>query len=249
MCQGISGFMPTPATQFRTVTLLLTILLLAFQWVAADPTVDSTPIVVLDPGHGGKDLGAKGPTSGVEKEICLAVARALARQLETTHQVILTRSDDYDVDLRNRTAVANHHQADLFISLHCGAGFLHTATGMAVYAYKPALAYDTTAIGQGSPNPNRWDQSQLPHLASSRQLAMQMQKTLKNIMGIEKVWLRQVPLLVLQGATMPAIVIEIGHITHPATEKNLLSPQWQQQLAKAIGVAIEQYEATDREQP
>lgn len=245
--------MPPSNTLFRPFVIALIVLQLSFLWApvtqAANSPSGAAPTVVLDPGHGGKDTGAKGPTSSLEKDICLGVARALARQLENTHQVILTRSGDYDVNLRNRTAVANHHRADVFISLHCGAGFLHTSTGMAVYYYKPAPSQEASAVGQGSPNPNRWDQSQLPYLSTSHQLAVDTQQALKQIMGVEKVRLRQAPLLVLQGATMPAIVIEIGHITHPATEKNLQSPQWQQQLAKAIQAAIEQFQETSGAQP
>lgn len=224
----------------------LTIAAIALPWPPAASAADESSAgtfrtIVLDPGHGGDDSGARGPTGSLEKDICLELARVLADQLADGYQVVLTRSDDYSVELRHRTATANHNRADLFISLHCGAGFLHTTTGMAVYSWKPGIRQGASNAGQGSVDPNRWDETQLSHLAGSHRFAAAMQETLEAMAGDDNVQLRQAPLVVLQGAAMPAILIEIGHITHPATEKNLLSPQWRRRLARAIQSGVESY--------
>ena len=149
--------------------------------------------IVLDPGHGGDRKGARGPTGSWEKDICLAVASALAEQLKFNNQVFLTRNDDYDVALRIRTATANHHRADLLISLHCGGGFQHTASGMAVYYWKPGSGQGAPADIGADPGTNRWDRTQQVHLASSRRLAMALQRTLARMAGDRKVQLQQAP--------------------------------------------------------
>lgn len=227
------------------IGLVVAAVTLSWPWTASAANESSAgtlrKIVVLDPGHGGDDSGARGPTGSVEKDICLELARVLADQLADGYNVFLTRSDDYNADLRHRTATANHNRADLFISLHCGAGFLHTATGMAVYSWKPGIRQGASIAGQGPVDPNRWDETQLSHLAASHRFATDMQEALEAMAGDGDVQLRQAPLVVLQGAAMPAILIEIGHITHPATEKNLLSPQWRRRLARAIQSGIEIY--------
>ena len=100
-------------------------------------------IIVLDPGHGGHDTGAKGPDQTLEKKVTLELARQIATELEPEYRVVLTRTDDYHVELDNRTAVANHLKANLFISIHTGAGFTHSTSGMAIYYYQNFTGSDT----------------------------------------------------------------------------------------------------------
>lgn len=238
--------MPLLKNSRRLWIIGLAVLASALPWpvvatASGNPFPDTLKTIVLDPGHGGNDNGAHGPTGSLEKDICLNLTRELADQMNYGYQVFLARSDDYSVNLRHRTAAANHNQADVFISIHCGAGFLHTATGMTVYYWKPGSPQPASQAGQDAANPNRWDQTQRPHLAASHRFAQDMQEALEAVAGDGNVQLRQAPLVVLQGAAMPAILIEIGHITHPATEKNLLSSQWRQRLARAIHTGVELY--------
>jgi N-acetylmuramoyl-L-alanine amidase len=246
--------MPQPCANRRLLIAVITIMALilcAATTVHADESLKASALktVALDPGHGGDESGARGPTGALEKAVCLDLARALADLLKNRYQVVLTRSDDYNVDLRQRTAVANNRRADMMISIHCGAGFLHTASGMAVYYWKPERLSDDPSPVPGSLSPNRWDQTQLPYLAGSRTLAAEMQHALQQSAGSDMVRVYQAPLLVLQGAAMPAILIEIGYITHPATEKDLMSPQWRQQLARSIRVGIENFLERPKIQP
>jgi len=99
-------------------------------------------IIVIDPGHGGYDNGAQGPDGTFEKNVTLTLARIIAEELGNTYRVILTRTDDYLLDIPARTAAANHLEADLFISIHAGGSFLHQASGMSLYYFKETSFLD-----------------------------------------------------------------------------------------------------------
>ena len=92
--------------------------------------------IAIDPGHGGYDKGARGPDGTFEKTVTMELARVLALELEKTYNVILTRTDDYWIDILKRTAMANHLNADMFISIHTGGSFLHQASGISLYYYE-----------------------------------------------------------------------------------------------------------------
>ena len=84
----------------------------AGQAIARQPLFDAfKSIIVIDPGHGGQDFGAKGPDGALEKTITLELARLIVSELEPEFKVVLTRTDDYGLDLDNRTSMANHLQA------------------------------------------------------------------------------------------------------------------------------------------
>jgi N-acetylmuramoyl-L-alanine amidase len=200
--------------------------------------------IALDPGHGGKDTGARGPTGLLEKEVCLALARDLALSLESRYAVVLTRSDDYQVELRQRTAIANQADAHMLISLHAGAAFVHAARGISIYYYADT-GRDTPA---GDPDrripaddPRQWEQAQKRHQPASLSLATALKKRMDQIPGIPECSIRGAPLAVLAGADMPAVLIEIGRITHPATEKRLAALQDQQWLTAPIVDSIRDF--------
>ncbi|MFO7494118.1 MAG: N-acetylmuramoyl-L-alanine amidase, partial [Desulfobacterales bacterium] len=94
------------------------------------------PVVVVDPGHGGNDVGVRGGQGVSEKDRMLALALELQKALAPTCRVELTRSGDDQVDLARRTALANHLEASLFVSLHAGGSFLHGPRGATIYFFK-----------------------------------------------------------------------------------------------------------------
>jgi N-acetylmuramoyl-L-alanine amidase len=198
--------------------------------------------VAIDPGHGGQDRGARGPTGLLEKTVVLELARQLALELEADYRVVLTRSGDYAVDPDQRAAIANHAKADLMISLHTGAGFQHTARGRAIYYYagingnSPAHKEKTPAGAQPF-----WDQVQIRHTSASQALADIMKAQLETTAVGVGCKIQGAPLVVLQGADMPAVLIELGHITHPDTEKALATPQGMALLVKAISQGVHRY--------
>ena len=140
--------------------------------------------IVLDPGHGGHDTGAKGPGGTLEKTVSLNLARKIAADLKDHCRVILTRTDDYWLDIPERTAVANNAKADLFVSLHTGAGFLHQQTGISVFLFReisdrtPSSEIAAEKPPDGSDSASPWDTIQSRHLKSSQELARLMHQYL-----------------------------------------------------------------------
>jgi N-acetylmuramoyl-L-alanine amidase len=199
--------------------------------------------IAIDPGHGGRDSGAKGPTGVLEKDIAINIARQLALKLETRYTITLTRSDDYQVDLLQRAAIANHAKSRLFISLHCGAGFMHATEGVNIYRYGSRKHNTLTEDPSTPPDaPSQaWDASQLRHSAESMKLATALKDQLEQIPGVAHCNVKSAPLTVLEGLDMPAVLIEIGHITHPATEKKLSTASYVEQLADMIKAGVDGY--------
>ncbi len=225
---------------------LLCGIILAIGLVAVPPGDDrmsaSVPrILVIDPGHGGRDTGATGPTGTLEKDICLKLATMLARDLTPAYKVMLTRSADYNIDNLQRTAVANHEKADLFLSLHAGASFSRTAKGMTVYTYQPADKDESARPPEGDSRPIPWRQLQLVHLSQSRALAGAIRQALESLDQTGTFQVRQGPLTVLMGADMPAVLLEIGQLSNPETEKALTSDDQLRFYARALAGAIDIY--------
>jgi N-acetylmuramoyl-L-alanine amidase len=203
-------------------------------------------IIVLDPGHGGQDSGAKGPDQTLEKKVALELAGQIAAELESEFKVVLTRTDDYHVALHNRTAMANHLKANLFISIHTAAGFTHSTSGTAIYYYRNFNGTDT---GREADNPKRsqksnrpilWKNIQLSHIKKSQALAGRIADRLENT-SEGHIQVEGAPLAVLQGADMPAVLIEIGHLTNPADEKKLRDSRYLIELAGQISRGIEEF--------
>lgn len=200
------------------------------------------PRIAIDPGHGGADGGAQGPTGHLEKAIALELARQLALSLESRYEVILTRSDDYRLAPRQRSAIANQAKADLFISIHTGAGFLHGANGKMVYFFSPlkdGAKMPPEAVD--AKDQQRWDRAQARYKDASISLASALTENLKKLDTASGCKMQGAPLVVLEGTDMPAVLIEVGHITHPATEKNLRSPQGLRHLVRAIEQGVDKY--------
>ena len=183
--------------------------------------------IVIDPGHGGHDKGALGPEGTVEKNVTLDLARMLATEFENTYRVILTRTDDYFLNIPSRTSTANHEKADLFISIHSGGSFLHQASGITLYFFKeiaePSLTphTDPSKPFKRINNRSAWSNIQNAHQTTSKILA----KSLLNLINQQTIFKKSeilgAPLVVLEGADMPAVCLEIGYINNPAEEKSL----------------------------
>lgn len=197
--------------------------------------------VCLDPGHGGKDTGNRVGWH-YEKIYTLALAALVRDQLrQAGFNVIMTRTRDTYVDLPLRPALANRQGADLFVSLHFNA----TPTGRSevegpqTYCITPVGASSTDAEGEGSnhgPTPaNRVEQRSLL-------LAYQIQKSLVRNLGAEDRGVRRARFAVLRDATMPAILIEGGYMTHPVEGRKIFSDAYRYQMAQAIVKGILAYQ-------
>ena len=212
-----------------------------------NPFLNDKKTVVLDPGHGGDDHGVQGPEGTLEKEIALSLTQLMASQLKKKYQVTITRSGDYWIDIADRTAVANHLEADLFISIHTGGSFLHQAKGINIFYSKqlPGLALETGGNSAKQKNEGRslslWNNIQAGHISSSKALAEIMQNNLNRQLDFSNSNIQQADLMVLKGADMPAILIEVGYLTNPADEKKLQNPEVLSDFATAICSGIDDY--------
>ena len=244
-----------PAKWFFSSPLVLPafFLILLFCFFTSDANAKQTlfkknmPVVVIDPGHGGTDAGAKGPNDTLEKTVTLNLAHILAQQLRERYRVVLTRNGDYGLDHPDRTAVANQAKAEIFISLHTGSGFIHNINGSAVYFYQPfqesALTTETRAPKplQDSNPAVSWEMIQAKYLRTSEKLADQIHSRLSTLWPAQDVKIQGTPLLVLEGADMPAVAIEIGNLPNPTSEKALGDPRFLSRVAGAITSGIDAF--------
>lgn len=210
--------------------------------------------IVVDPGHGGKEVGAIGPSGLMEKDLTLQIARRVARQLEQQLGVrtILTRDDDQLVSLEQRTAIANRYQADLFLSIHLNAAVIPNARGSETYFLSLDATDDaarmaaerenaTPAAGGGDLDFILWDLAHTRSVRESSRFAEMVQGEMNRINGITNRGVKQAPFKVLVGAAMPAALVELAFISNPEEESKLGSGEFQQQLADAVVSAVRRY--------
>ena len=197
-------------------------------------------VIVLDPGHGGFDNGAKGADNTLEKNITLSAANSLRDALEKQHEVVLTRTGDYWVDNRKRTEVANNLSAKLFISLHTGASFSREMKGISFIYFKPLPLKnkENTSVNSDIKR-TEWDSIQDRHLPLSRVFAKSLSARFSKINTFGQPETDALQLSVLSGANMPAIIIEIGHLTNPADEQRLNNSDFLSDYMKEIASEIE----------
>lgn len=218
--------------------------------------------IVIDPGHGGKEVGAVGPNGVYEKDITLALCRKLAVSLASSigARVVLTREDDSVVSLDQRTALANQYKADLFLSVHLNAAVVRDAKGSETYflsleasdelAKKAAETENASAAAAHDASADLklilWDLAQQTYLGESSRFAQAIQEELNSATGVGNRGVKQAPFKVLVGATMPAALVEVGFISNPDEEAKLQSAEFQDLMIAALTRAVQRYK-TDYE--
>ncbi len=225
---------------------------------------DSIGLIVIDPGHGGKDPGATGPGGTLEKDITLAIAKLLKEKLEesTEAEVLMTRTDDEYWSLADRTAFANREKADIFISIHVNAARRKRAHGVETFFLsfdatddeaRETAAFENNVIsleGKTELAPIDdikailWDLTQTQSHHESSRLAETIYLSLFKEMGGEYRGVKQAPFHVLVGATMPAVLIEVGFISNPREEKKLKKVKVQERMAEAISKGVVKFEGS-----
>jgi N-acetylmuramoyl-L-alanine amidase len=231
----------------------------------AEGTAGRSLIVVIDTGHGGdgpKHEGARGPRKLQEKTVALAVAKKLKGLLEAEGATaILTREDDVDVSFSGRAAIANEADADVFLSIHCNS--METAAdrkityGVETYFLSPdptdAEAKLLAELENGGPaalpKPKSSDpvQGLLADLTlgqarnDSAQLAEFVQRTMVRTLKTTSRGVRQAPFVVLSALKMPAVLAEIGFISHPREGRKLAKVDYQHKIAQALVEGLKQY--------
>jgi N-acetylmuramoyl-L-alanine amidase len=212
--------------------------------------------IVIDPGHGGKDPGCF--VDGIEeKTIVLELAKAMAGKIKEKLQceTVLTRDKDLFVPLERRTAFANMHKADLFISLHINAHKQDDVHGLETYFLN--MATDERAVmvaaRENATSENISDLQKILNdlmlntkISESSKLAHEVQKGIlldvkKRFDKVRDLGVKQAPFYVLIGAEMPAVLVEVGFITNDMEKKRLLSKPYIEALANGLVAGIERY--------
>jgi len=204
--------------------------------------------IVIDPGHGGRDSGTRNVSSAnFEKEYTLDWAMRLRQMLETNGwKVYLTRSNDIDLSLSDRIAVAEKVQADLFISLHFNSGSPnHELAGLETYCLTPTgmpsslvRTYEDDPK-QSFPN-NAFDEQ-------NYQLAYRVHRELVRSLGTIDRGIRRARFMsVLRGQNRPAVLIEGGYLSNPTEAKKIASQNYRQSLADAVARAINSQEPVQK---
>jgi len=221
-------------------------------------------IIVLDPGHGGKDPGAIGVNNIREKDINLDVTLRLGKLIEKKIKdvnVIYTRRSDEFVDLYKRGKIANEHKGKLFISIHCNSTKKRptNTNGIEVYLLRPGRTEEAIAIAEREnsvikyeDDPSRYEQltdenfilvsmAHSSFMKYSESFAEMLNSQFRHNTKLKARGVKQAGFYVLVGASMPSVLIESGFITNKKDSNYLKSNSGQQQLAEAIFDAINEY--------
>jgi len=217
--------------------------------------------VVIDPGHGGHDVGTHGPSGLYEKDVVLDVAKRLGAMLQDRlgSEVIYTRDDDTFIPLEERTQIANDHKGDLFLSIHANSSPYRNAAGVETYYLNYTTsknALDLAARENASSERSIFDlKDVLQKLAmkdkidESREFAGRIQTSLyaissKGNAAAKDRGVKKAPFVVLIGATMPSVLAEIGFLTNSADESLLRKPEQRQKIAEALYKGVAAYADT-----
>jgi len=230
-------------SKYLQVVVILTaaVTLLVPGPVLGAPAQSAPKTVVIDPGHGGGDTEVKGTGGTLEKDVTLRLARLIENRLQGRYRVLLTRNDDYIMPWPDRTGHANHHKADLLISLHTAGSSSPATNDLQVYYYTESKIRnpDTAAPGESKGTP--WRKVQKPHIPASSILAQRIWERAKGLYANHPGGVLPAPAAVLAGADMPAVLIESGYLTNPKQEKNLNDNKYLFKLATAISQGIDDY--------
>ena len=222
-------------------------------------------IVVVDPGHGGKDPGAVGAKGEREKDVVLSIAQLLAKRLkkEKGFDVKLVRNDDFFVPLRKRVEIARRHKADMFISVHADAAPRLTASGASVYCLSEGGATSATArfmaqrengadlLGASSllnlkdKDPMLagviLDMSMNATIAASLQLGSTVLSSLAGITTLHQKRVEQAGFAVLKSPDVPSILVETGFISNARDSQRLVTARHQRAVADGLFEGLQRY--------
>ncbi|MCK9797171.1 N-acetylmuramoyl-L-alanine amidase [Pseudomonas sp. MAFF 302030] len=222
-------------------------------------------MVVVDPGHGGKDPGAVGARGEREKDVVLSIAQLLAKRLkrEKGFDVKLVRNDDFFVPLRKRVEIARKHRADMFISVHADAAPRLTASGASVFALSEGGATSATArfMAQRENDADLLGATRLLNLkdkdpmlagvildmsmnatiASSLQLGGSVLDSLSGITSLHQKRVEQAGFAVLKSPDVPSILVETGFISNVRDSQRLVTARHQQAIADGLFTGLQRY--------
>jgi len=237
---------------WRPFVLILATALLGIIGLVIDPSNSFSeylvqPIIMIDPGHGGRDNGAQGPDGTLEKNVNMTLANLIAENLADKYQPVLTRNDDYGLGVTERTSIANAGKASLLISIHTGGSYKYKTRGIKVFFFKDFSATVSQFKKVDSFNMDDqemqipWDEIQKKHIIASQEAAKTIHDRLSKNTQFPASRVIGAPLLVLKGADMPAVLLEIGYLTDPGEEKKLNNNKYLSYLAQEISNGIDDF--------
>lgn len=221
-------------------------------------------VVVIDPGHGGKDPGAFGYHRTPEKAVVLAIAKKLKRKIDSQPNMhaVLTRDGDYFIDLRRRLDISRRYHPDLFVAIHADAFTNSQSHGASVFALSQTGATSEAARWlaekenyselagvnlKGLDDTNGMvrsvliDLSQTATISASLKMGKNVLQHLGAMTSLHNQKVEQARFVVLKSPDIPSILVETGFISNPIEEQRLASSQYQEQLSQAIYKGIYQY--------
>ncbi len=223
-------------------------------------------IIAIDAGHGGKDTGAIGPTGKYEKNVTLAIARELARQIDATPGLksYLVRDDDYFIPLPQRAQKARAAHADLFVSIHADSAPNHSASGSSVYVLSLKGATSQRArwladkenaadlVGGGhlqkvddTLSSVLIDLTQSGHMKASEACANHVLDHLAQIGNSHTGEIEKANFAVLRTSDMPSMLVETAYISNYTEERQLTTPDYQHKVAGAVLKGVQDYFTRD----
>jgi len=233
--------------------------------VSVTPRDRSKKIIVIDPGHGGKDSGAVG-NGFMEKEIVLQISSQLSEKLRSLgYTVYMTRSNDTFIELKDRTKFANNKEADLFISVHANSipktSDPNGAQGLETYFLSPTRSERSMRVAALENSEEMEEMGQYGKLSflsflnkekiiASNKLAIDLQKGMlgnlrKQFPYVHDNGVREAPFWVLVGAQMPAVLLEVGYISHPDESARIADDKYQRWMVDGLVEGVSRYFANN----
>jgi len=241
--------------------LWLPVLLFVFCSLLAYSQSQNVKTIVIDPGHGGIEIGAQGKFGTKEKDVTLGISLKLKTIIERNlaYRVVMTRDTDIDTALEDRAAIANNNKAFLFISIHANGSYRKNARGSETF-FLSLNATDEEArrlayLENNEPNLESkiasdegddikmilWNMAQAAYLKQSSQLAEAIQNQLNSLLKTRNRGIKQAPFKVLTGVACPAVLVEVAFISNPEEEESLKNEQFQNNVAIAIYNGLRDY--------
>ena len=226
-----------------------------------NPSTSDLECIVIDPGHGGLESGAKGKFGTLEKDLTLAIGLKLAEivRQKRASNVVLTRDRDVDVSLEDRSAIANNNKATVFISVHVNGSYRKGAAGPETFFLsKDATDEEARRLAFLENNSEDldnsiqaddedvikmilWDMAQTAYLKQSSELAEDIQSELNLLWETRNRGIKQAPFKVLTGVACPAVLVEVAFLSNPQEERRLLTEEYQRRVAAAIYAGLAKF--------
>ena len=209
---------------------------------ARSPVADSSCMVLIDPAHGGDDTGVKVSKKGVEKDITLAIALMLKKQLEENDKkitVCLTRTEDISVSINERVRMVEQLKPRVLISLHVNGGFGTDASGYEIIF--SGQRHKETGKSKREQASIVSDMEKTQDVNLSIRLAQLLQKSLDDVFPRKGRGIREISVPLLSAVPVPAVCVELAFLTNEADRDRILAAKTQKSVVNALTKGIREY--------